>query len=118
MIVFERVWRRRTRLDSLAQLPGRVPRELVDVVLKDDGLRDVACEADRHLPDLVDALVQPAKSHAEALDLRPDASQVLRHPFLDTTEERRLARAAASKQASSSAVLSAQRGWSVTVWVS
>ena len=53
--------------------------------------REAAAEADVHLPALLDALLVPAASAKEALERRLSATQVLLHPFLDTTAEREAA---------------------------
>ena len=50
--------------------------------------REAAAQADVHLPALLDSLLLPAVSAEEALACRLSATQVLLHPFLDTTAER------------------------------
>ena len=50
--------------------------------------REVAAQADVHLPTLLDSLLLPAVNAEEALACRLSAAQVLLHPFLDTTAER------------------------------
>ena len=65
--------------------------------------REAAAAADAHLPAMLESLLRSAVGEEEALALRLSATQVLLHPFLDTTAER-----AAASEASQAAQQQAQ----------
>ena len=68
--------------------------------------REAAATADGHLPAMLESLLQSAAGEEEALALRLSATQVLLHPFLDTTAER--AAASETSQAAQQQVQDAQ----------
>lgn len=68
--------------------------------------REAAAAADEHLPAMLESLLQSAAGEEEALALRLSATQVLLHPFLDTTAER--AAASETSQAAQQQVQDAQ----------
>ena len=68
--------------------------------------REAAAAADAHLPAMLESLLQSAVGGEEALALRLSATQVLLHPFLDTTAER--AAASEASQAAQQQVQDAQ----------
>ena len=68
--------------------------------------REAAATADGHLPAMLESLLQSAAGEEEALALRLSATQVLLHPFLDTTAER--AAASETSQAAQQQVKDAQ----------
>jgi serine/threonine protein kinase len=73
--------------------------------------REAAAAADAHLPAMLESLLQSAVRQEEALALRLSATQVLLHPFLDTTAER--AAASEASHAAQELALEAQEAKAV-----